>query len=73
MNHRNQEEGSACYFRSERVYNVNNLWFFSTREGVDIGPFNTKEDAQGELILFIRHVSEGCIKADAYFAKYKTK
>ena len=41
-------EESAKPFRSDRFFQVDGAWFFSTREGIDIGPYSTKEDAERE-------------------------
>ena len=52
---RNGEEKSVP-LRSDRFFAVNHDWFFTTREGVDIGPFATKQDAYNGLIDFIDFV-----------------
>jgi hypothetical protein len=42
--------------RSARFHQKDNYWYYSTREGVDIGPFDSREDAEvgvGEFIDFI--------------------
>lgn len=42
--------------RSGRFLQKDNYWYYSTREGVDIGPFDTRADAEvgvGEFIDFI--------------------
>ncbi len=33
-------------FRSSRVYQVDDAWYFSTREGINLGPYATREDAE---------------------------
>ena len=40
-------KGEECktWFRSERFYSMDGAWFFSTREGAEVGPYATKEDA----------------------------
>ena len=38
--------------RSDRIYEDNNRWFFKTREGMDVGPFLSKGDAQYALLYF---------------------
>lgn len=49
-------ENAAVPLRTDRFFAVNSSWFFTTREGVDIGPFATKEDAYNGLIDFIDFV-----------------
>ena len=44
-------------FRSERIFSVGNEWFFSTREGEDVGPFESKEEASAALTLFLREMA----------------
>jgi len=42
--------------RSSRLFVMRNLWYFSTREGADIGPFNSRHEAVSELANFIEFV-----------------
>ena len=51
--YRNGEE-SRLYFRSIRFYNVNGKYFFSTREGLEIGPYASKELAESALDCYIQ-------------------
>ena len=46
-----QNESQRLWFRSERVYRCNGLWYFHTREGVDIGPYKTQFDAEAEVTM----------------------
>ena len=39
--------------RSDRFKKTNGKWFFKTREGMDIGPFLSRRDAQYALLFFI--------------------
>jgi hypothetical protein len=42
--------------RNTRILQKDNYWYYSTREGVDIGPFDAQQDAEigvGEFIDFI--------------------
>ena len=52
---RSGEEGSVPN-RNGRFLQKDNYWYYSTREGVDIGPFDSRPDAEvgvGEFIDFI--------------------
>lgn len=62
---RKGEDGHSP-FRSERVFNVGAEWYFSTREGKDVGPFESKDEAEAELTLFLRKLamSDQEIKGD---------
>ena len=39
--------------RSERIFNHQDLWYFRTREGKEIGPFRYKSEAQSNLEQFL--------------------
>jgi len=50
---RQEDEQEKTYFRStDRVFNLNGRWYFSTREG-EQGPFATEQQAQFEIARFI--------------------
>lgn len=44
-------EQPRTWFRSERVYHMNGAWFFRTREGVDLGPYESQSEAEVEAGL----------------------
>lgn len=46
------------WFRSERITHINDQWFFTTREFTEEGPFSSKQDAEMELLLYIRHIND---------------
>jgi hypothetical protein len=54
---------SSAQNRTERVFSDNDLWYFKTREGDDVGPFRYRSEAENNLDRFmtqlkkrIRHV-----------------
>ena len=49
---RNGESGSVP-MRTDRFFAVNNAWYFATREGASIGPFQDKGTAQHGLTDFM--------------------
>lgn len=52
---RNGEQGSIPS-RNGRFMQKDGYWYYTTREGVDIGPFDSRDDAEvgvGEFIDFI--------------------
>lgn len=53
--HRNGEKG-AVPMRTDRFFAVNNGWYFATREGASIGPFESKDGARDGLNDFIDFV-----------------
>jgi hypothetical protein len=48
MNAVRTNEESKTWFRSERVFLSNGHWYFHTREGVDVGPYDTQFEAEIE-------------------------
>ena len=40
--------------RSSRIFNMESYWYFSTREGSDIGPFDSRDQAASGLEDFIQ-------------------
>ncbi len=58
---RNKEE-PRTWFRSERVFSVDGQWFFHTREGVDVGPYESQFEAEieaGMLKELMRETAKG--------------
>jgi hypothetical protein len=49
---RNGETGPVP-MRTDRFFAVKNTWYFSTREGASIGPFDNKTEAEQGLADFI--------------------
>lgn len=46
------------YFQVDRFVQQNGEWFYVTREGVERGPFESKEEAKGDLIAHMRHLKK---------------
>lgn len=46
-------EPDKFWFRSDRFFTADNLWYFTTRENRDVGPYASREDAEHGLALFI--------------------
>lgn len=47
-------EDERVHFQSNRFVQQNGEWFYTTRDGQERGPFEDKEDAEGDLILYMR-------------------
>lgn len=41
-----QGEETRTHFRTDRFYRVNDVWFFSTREGIEMGPYPSRMEAE---------------------------
>lgn len=50
---RKGEQDIPITFRTNRFFTIGNNWYFSTREGIERGPFNTKEFAQQAINTYI--------------------
>jgi hypothetical protein len=48
MNAARENEKPRTWFRSERVFLSDGQWFFHTREGVDVGPYDSQFEAEIE-------------------------
>lgn len=49
-------EKPRTWYRSERVYRNERGWYFSTREGIDVGPFGCRFDAEVDLEALIERI-----------------
>ncbi|MFK8018908.1 MAG: DUF6316 family protein [Pseudomonadales bacterium] len=47
----------VIYKRSNRFFRKDAAWFYQTREGVDMGPFADKAEAQMALVYFIERTT----------------
>jgi len=57
IEHRQNEVGRT-YFRSDRFYSIDAKFYFSTREGAEIGPYESKVDAAEGLGRFIDSIAQ---------------
>jgi hypothetical protein len=48
MNAARKDERLRTWFRSDRVFLSDGQWFFHTREGVDVGPYDSQFEAEIE-------------------------
>ncbi len=44
--------------RTEQVFSENDLWYFKTREGQNIGPFRYRSEAESNLDRLITQLKE---------------
>jgi len=50
---RKGETGKRAPTRCDRFFKLHNQWFFATREGASIGPFDSKNHAQDGANTYI--------------------
>lgn len=41
-------------YRAGRFFSVGQNWYFATREGVDQGPFGSREEAEAAALCYVR-------------------
>ena len=58
MSRNSDAEDEKTHFQMDRFVHQNGEWFYTTREGEEKGPFESKEDAEGDLITYIRHIHD---------------
>ncbi len=51
------EDEKRRHFRSDRISVSNGKYFFTTRENTLEGPFDSREEAERELMMFLRRAS----------------
>ena len=51
-------DDNKTFFNSDRFFNEGGKWFFSTREGQLKGTFDSRKDAEQELMLYLRSLEE---------------
>ena len=56
------------WFRMDRFYVADGRWFFSTREGEEVGPFVSRAAANNGVAAYIRHTKIGRVSG-IYAAK----
>ena len=56
--HNRGSEPACRYFRCERFFTVGHEWYFATREGLDIGPYATRPQAE---IALAKYVARRCM------------
>lgn len=73
INPRTSDSTPRIPLRTDRFFAVNANWFFATREGADIGPFGSKDEARSGLNLFIEFMSVAPQDTrDRFLARYQS-
>jgi hypothetical protein len=52
-------ETTKNWFRASRFYSAQGAWYCVTRECGNLGPCDSRADAEVELMMFMRHLREG--------------
>lgn len=56
--------------RAERFFEKDDYWYYTTREGADIGPFDTLDEAVTGCLAFIDFISAGDPSFSSTLAQY---
>ena len=56
-----KDEAPRTWFRSERVFLNDGKWFFHTREGIDVGPYESQFEADIEAGMLKERLSQQCL------------
>ncbi len=51
-------EKDRTWYRSERVYKNKRGWYFHTREGIEVGPYGCRFDAEVDLESLVARIRE---------------
>lgn len=60
MKQLNTDKSLACY-RTSRMFRESGNWFFKTREGDTVGPFQDELEASTQLEVYIRLLNAGLL------------
>ena len=58
MDRRQEDDDKKAWFRSQRFFSEGNQWYFTTRENTIEGPYESRADAEQELMMYLRNVRE---------------
>ena len=53
MSRKTDSDDGPVHFQVDRFVHQNGEWFYITRDGEERGPFESREDAEGDLIFYI--------------------
>jgi hypothetical protein len=68
-----QGEDHRKWYRSDRFFQVDGVWFFSTREGIDVGPYDFEEEAKRHERALVRLLLRSKSPEEAYRVIYEYK
>ena len=71
LNRKGEMESSPD--RSERLFTQHSYWYFRTREGMDIGPYDSQTDANNGINSFIEFLNTAEKKVVERISEYATK
>lgn len=58
MGRKMDSEDGKLFFHVDRFVQMNGQWFYTTREGDERGPFESKAEAEDDLNAYVRHMDQ---------------
>lgn len=58
MDNREADDLKKTWFRSQRFFNEGSNWYFTTRENTVEGPYDSRSEAEQELMMYLRNLRE---------------
>lgn len=58
MGKRSDDHDEKTWFSSDRFFCEEGKWFFTTRENTIEGPYDSRDDAEQELMMYLRQIEE---------------
>ena len=65
MSRKTDSDDESVHFQMDRLVQQNGEWYYMTREGEERGPFESREEAEADLIFYIRD----CYQKEIYSGK----
>lgn len=62
---RKDDKRQQAHFRTNRMFQENGAWYFKTREGGAVGPFEDELTASTQLEIYIRMLDAGLKSSEA--------
>jgi hypothetical protein len=62
---RRDEKSSKTWFRADRVFHTNQKWYFHTREGIDVGPYESQLEAEIEASMLKELIKNSSLRGDS--------
>lgn len=53
---RKMDDHMKAHFHADRIFRVNDVWYYLTRGGRNVGPFATKELARKDLARYVAQI-----------------
>jgi hypothetical protein len=62
---RRRDDKSKTWFRADRVFHTDEKWYFHTREGIDVGPYESQLEAEIEASMLKELIKNSNLRGDS--------